>query len=182
MGGGGGKSPGGSSGGGSTAETRQLAQQSGQLFNEANPDIMALLNYGRRALRKGGVGQNIPMVQQSVAQSKSALSDTLKALNANLASSGLGGTPFGVSTIADTTLKGNEAANQAGFNMANWFQQMLPGFVSGIMGTAMGGQTGASNAATQSQATASQAETAKGNQMTSMFSSLIPKFGFTKVL
>jgi len=63
------------------------------------------------ALKTGGVGARIPMIQRAVEGSRVATSNALQQITESLASSGLKNTPFGQRTLAEVRTKG--AAREA---------------------------------------------------------------------
>jgi len=187
MGGGGGK---GGSSGGSTysppASSGKMEALAEELFNEMKPLRTTMEDQGLQALQSGGVGMNIPLVQRALESSNAALSDTLKQLGDNFSTAGLAGTPFAEAIKSDTLLKGKQAGNQAATGASTWFLNNIIPFLQGNKTTGEGLLSGANATNAQGSIAAmqanQQANSAKGNQMATIFSSMMPNVSFTKAI
>lgn len=160
MGGGGGK---GGSGSKDTASSKALADISKQVWTLSKPGYQELLNQGMEAWKTGGTSASIPMVQRAVESSKVAGSQALKQAESSLASSGLAGTPYGEAILADTGLKGELAASDAGLSIGKYIMSMLPGLVTGGQSNAFQGLGTSAGVQGSIQNTNTNAATSKGN-------------------
>lgn len=84
--------------------------------------------YGQmlEALRTGGVGAQIPLIQRSVANQLRATGDTLRELRGSLTGANLAGTPFGQRAIGDILLQGRSQAANFGPQLAASLAQQVP--------------------------------------------------------
>ena len=76
------------------------------------------------ALRTGGVGAQLPIIQQAVEQSRAATANTLSGQRQELARSGLTDTPFASTALAGTELKGNQQTAGIPSQLAQWLIAM----------------------------------------------------------
>lgn len=157
---------GGGKGGSSSSETsatRALADISEQIWTEAKPGFTELVNQGLEAWKTGGTGASLPMVQRAVESSKVAGSQAMKQAESSLAGSGLAGTPYGESILAQTGLDSELAASNAGMDIGKYIMSMLPGLVTGGQSNAFSGlgNTAAAQASMKNANTA--AATSKGS-------------------
>jgi hypothetical protein len=97
-----------------------------------------LLSQITEALRTGGIGAQIPIIQQSVSNANQALGDTLTQTQGGLASSGLGRTPYGARIMAETQRAGNADIARIPTDAAKEFIGMAPQFASSLMGQILG--------------------------------------------
>lgn len=97
-----------------------------------------LLSQFTEALRTGGIGAQIPIVQQSVSEANRATSDTLRQTEDSLARSGLSRTPYGQAILSGTRMQGNQAAAQIPTNYAQQFISQAPQFTGGILEAILG--------------------------------------------
>lgn len=93
-----------------------------------------LLGQITEALRTGGIGAQIPIIQQSVGASRAAESDALRSTEDSLARSGLSRTPYGQSILAGTRMEGAQRTAQIPTQTAQSFIEMGPSFASSAMG------------------------------------------------
>jgi hypothetical protein len=166
---GGGGSKGGSSSS-DTAATKALADISKQVWNESKPGFQELMSQGMEAWKTGGTSASIPMVQRAVESSKVAGSEAMKQAESGLASSGLSGTPYGESILAQTGLSSELAANNAGMDIGKYIMSMLPGLVTGGQSNAFSGLSNTANAQAAIKNANTAAATSKGNSMMSFLS------------
>lgn len=90
------------------------------------------------ALRTGGIGAQIPIIQSSVSNANQALSDTLRGTEGSLASSGLTRTPYGQRILAQTRNEGNQAISRIPTDLAQGFAGQAPGLVQGLLPAILG--------------------------------------------
>lgn len=90
------------------------------------------------ALRTGGVGAQLPIIQQSVSGANQALSDTLRQTEGSLASSGLSRTPYGQRILAQTRQEGSQAIGRIPTDIASQFIGQAPGAVQGLLPAILG--------------------------------------------
>jgi len=98
------------------------------------------------ALRTGGIGAGIPIIQESVSQARGAMSDSLAGTEGDLARSGLGRTPFGARVLAESKLGGEQ--NIAAIPTA-YAQQFISG-APGLLGSVFQALAGVSSSHTRS--------------------------------
>ncbi len=89
-------------------------------------------------LRTGGVGAQIPIISKAVEESKRALSGTLQGIEAEMARTGLSGTPFGTRQKAETKRAGEYATSQIPTNYIAELLKLIPGWVGQKEATAIG--------------------------------------------
>jgi hypothetical protein len=87
-------------------------QRSKTLFKTAKPLFQESAAQQLEALKTGGVGARIPMIQRAVEASKAATAGALRGTTDELAATGLAGTPFAASTLAGTRMSGEQATSQ----------------------------------------------------------------------
>jgi hypothetical protein len=160
MGGGGGK---GKSSAGDNAAMNTLANISKESFDISKPGLEEIISQGLEAWKTGGTGASLPMVQRAVESSKVAGSQALKGAEANLASSGLAGTPYAAATEASlgqqNEFNTNAAANAIG-------QQIMNALIQGVTGAqsnAFQGLGTAANVTGSQMNTSASNATSKGN-------------------
>lgn len=93
-----------------------------------------LLGQITEALRTGGIGAQIPIIQQSVSASNQAASDALRQTRDSLAQSGLSRTPYGQSILAGTRMQGAQQTAAIPTQIAQSFIEQAPQFSSSLMG------------------------------------------------
>ncbi|MFA5234431.1 MAG: hypothetical protein WC390_08545 [Sulfurimonas sp.] len=139
------------------AAMNTLADISKQSFDISKPGLQEIISQGLEAWKTGGTSASLPMVQRAIESSKVAGSQALKGAEANIASSGLAGTPYAISQEAQMGMQNefntNNAANAVG-------QQIMNALIQGVTGAQSNAFQGLGNA---SQATASQLNTSATN-------------------
>lgn len=118
--------------------SKELERFLGEFKTQSRPVREELFSQIAEALRTGGVGARLPIAMKSVEATKSAASNALTKTGESLASSGLAGTPFGESILANTRMQGELAVGQAPIDIANQFIGMAPNLVVGS-GQTIGG-------------------------------------------
>ena len=163
-------------------EATQAGNLGQKLWATIFPNLSEAATQGMELLKTGGTAASIPSVQRAVESSKLALSNTLKQLTGNLASSGLGGTPYAESAKANTTMQGEQAASQAGTqagsSLMQYISQLLGGTATAgtsLMGQATQGGISALGSTANSSNQAMQSNTSKGNTDTMALSNMMPK-------
>ncbi len=89
------------------------------------------------ALRTGGVGANVPIIQSAVSGSRSALSSALQGSSEGLSRAGLSGTPFGQRQMAQQRQGGQQELSQIPTQLAQQLIQMATAGV-GLAGGTLG--------------------------------------------
>src|SRR5438876_4705928 len=79
------------------------------ILKQTGPVRKELLGQTLEALKTGGVGARIPIIQRAVEASKQATSSALKETTASGGAAGLAGTPFLQSILAKTRVSGEQA-------------------------------------------------------------------------
>jgi hypothetical protein len=137
----------GSSGKGEGTESSEaLSQLATQLFEMAAPSLEEYYTQTEELLKTGGIGAQLPVIQQAVERTKQATSKSLQGLDERLAVLGLSGTPFGERTRAQTAMTGAQAT--AGVP-SQYYQQWLsglPNILTSLLGISVSGLTGAAGA------------------------------------
>lgn len=125
---------------------RQQIRQNRKVFRVQQPVRREIGRQTREALRTGGVGAQIPIIQRAVEQSSLAGSQAMRDAESGLAASGLTGTPFGQRILAQLSGQTRFATSQ----LPTQFAQSLisaagggtpfqPSFSTGGGGTGPGG-------------------------------------------
>lgn len=140
---------------------QQAFRQQRQLFRTARPIQKEFGAQTLEALRTGGVGAQIPIIQRAVEQTRQAGAQGLRATEESLAQRNLGGTPFGERILAQTRQQGRLAAAQIPTQFAQQFITGAPGFASQLSGQAAQLGLGAQQQAGQ----LAQGKQQKGGQM-----------------
>lgn len=112
----------------------QALKQKKFLFGQAKPVQKELFGQTLEALRTGGVGAQIPIIQRTVESQKQALSGSLKDLEGGLAGSNLAGTPFGQRILAQTAMQGRQEISNVPTAFAQQFISGAPGLTQGATG------------------------------------------------
>ena len=118
-----------------------LSQLAIEFANETKGVRTGLLDSMQEVLSTGG--SNIPIISRSVEASRQAGSQATQQTQEELARSGLAGTPFGASILADQ--RQQSAQNVAGTQqqLAQAIFQMIPSYVLGQSQTSTSGLAGA---------------------------------------
>ena len=149
MGGGGGSR----SGSGQTTVTQTPDPEAQALMKlirtEAIEKILPVLS-GQvlEALKTGGVGAQIPLIQRSVEASRGATASALRQTGEELTRTGQAGTPFGQSTLANLRLAGETDTAQIPTDLAQQFLQIAPALSVGAAGQILPGFAGAGRSST----------------------------------
>jgi hypothetical protein len=155
---------------GKSGASEDLGDLAKDFARETKGPRRTLIDQMAEALTTGGVGARIPIINRAVESSQRATSNTLKALDAQLAQSGLGGTPFGERIRSEATQQGQFQTSQIGPGIVAQLLQQIPGFITGTNQIAISGLTG------QAGAEASQAG-AQANFLASIMSPFRFNFG-----
>lgn len=140
--------------------SRQLEAFAGELRTESRPGRRELFGQIFEALRTGGIGARLPIIQRAVESSMGATSQALRETEDRLRGVGLEGTPFGQRILSDVTREGEFATSQIPTNIAQELINLAPSFITGAGQTATGagGAATAANARVQSANVAAQAQ------------------------
>ena len=129
-------------GGGSKGESgasKDLGKLAKRFEKETRGTRGELVDQMYEALTTGGVGARIPIISKAVESSQRATSESLKALDAQLAQTGLAGTPFGVRARQEAEQGGRFATSQISPNIISQIISQIPGFVTGQQQIAVSG-------------------------------------------
>lgn len=121
----------------STHAANLLASLSEQMFKESSPARRMMFQQLTEALKTGGVGARIPIIQRAVADVNTATAQSSRSAGAMMSRAGLGGTPYAASTLAGIRASGAEAAAKIPTDIAQQLIAGGPGLVtsgSGIPG------------------------------------------------
>lgn len=128
------------------------------------------------ALKTGGIGARLPIIQKSVEASRAATSEALTATKASASGTGLEKSPFLQTLLANTRLAGAASTNAIPQNIAKEFIDIAPSLATGSAAQILTGLTGAGQLGNQRAIAGSQIQAqrdiGKGNQQTELFSSL----------
>lgn len=122
MAGGGGKS----SGSSSSQTFSPYAPILAQFGRAALPLYKELSSQAGEALRTGGINAQIPLINRSLDEARSAFSKTFENTRQALARSGFGNTGFAQSMLADLGMKGEENIAQIPTSIASQFIAGIP--------------------------------------------------------
>jgi hypothetical protein len=132
-----------------------LGGQGRRLFRGIFPLFKELTGQQLEALRTGGVGAQIPVIQRAVEQTRLATARGLTDVEQGLAAQGLAGTPFAARMQAQLAQQGRLAASQIPTNIAQQFIAGIPGQIqTGLGGAAQLGGASAQALANLAGATA----------------------------
>jgi hypothetical protein len=143
----------GGGGKGKTDTSSDLSKIAKAFYTETTPLRQELTDQFFEALTTGGVGARIPIIRKSEEASRRATSNTLQALENQLAQSGLSGTPFGERIRQESTQQGAFQTSQIAPNIIMQMLSQIPGFITGSnqvtvsgMGQAAGAEAQQANA------------------------------------
>lgn len=147
-----------------TDSFKQAQTQSRGLFKTQQPIRRELSAQILEALKTGGVGAQIPIVQRAVEGTKQATSGALRGTEEALAGGNLMNTPFGQQILAQQRQAGAQAASNIPTDIARAFIGGAPEFIGtaggqaaglsgGLASSALGAYGGAAQQRMQSKAT-----------------------------
>ena len=116
----------------------KLLRAAESILQQSAPARKELLGQTLEALKTGGVGARIPIIQRAVEASKQATGNALRQTSGDLASRGITG-PYASSILAATREGGAQATSQIPTNIAGEMIGRAPGIVGGFTGQALGG-------------------------------------------
>jgi hypothetical protein len=96
------------------------------VFRNVFPLFQEFTGQQLEALRTGGVGAQVPIIQRSVEQAKLATASGLQSAEQGLAAQGLSGTPFAARTLAQVGQQGRLLASQIPTDIAQQFIAGIP--------------------------------------------------------
>lgn len=120
------------------AQVGQLGRLANKLLTESSPVRQALLGQQLEALRTGGVGARVPIIQNAVAASRQATGDALQQEQGTLATQGLAGTVFGNRILNQGRILGDTATSRIPTDYASKLIEGAPSFVSQLTSLASG--------------------------------------------
>lgn len=120
------------------AQVGQLGRLATKLLRESSPVRQELLGQQLEALRTGGVGARIPIIQNAVAASKQATGDAVQNTQSQLATQSLGGTVFGNRLLQEAKMSGDQATARIPTDYASTIIKGIPSFISQITNLASG--------------------------------------------
>lgn len=101
-------------------------------------------------LKTGGIGAQIPIISKMMEASRRANSASTSQLGDELARTGLAGTPFGTTQVANQRREGEYKTSQIGPNFVAELLKLIPGFVGEAQKTGVGGLSQASTTRAES--------------------------------
>ena len=137
----------------STAAAKQLSQLSALMFKESNPARREMFSQLNEALKTGGIGARIPIIQRAVEDVNRSTAGAVRGTQEQLSRAGVTG-PFAAQILAQERMAGSQAAAKIPTDYAQQLIAGGPGLISsgsGIPGlsTAASLLTGASAAGQQ---------------------------------
>lgn len=126
-------------------QTDQLSSMARALFNQTAGLRKEYTNQSLEALKTGGITAQIPIIARALEHSRRAQSQSRQTTTDNLARTGLVGTPFGQSILAQQEITGNQQIADIPTNYAQSFINQIPNFVSTMTGQGIQGQGQASS-------------------------------------
>jgi hypothetical protein len=111
----------------------QLLNAAQTILRQTGPVRKELLGQTLEALKTGGVGARIPIIQRAVEQSKQATGQALKGTSDSAAAGGVTG-PYLQSILAATRMSGEQQTSQIPTQIASDLIGRAPGLVSGMQG------------------------------------------------
>jgi hypothetical protein len=141
----------GGGGKGDNESGKDLGRIANAFFDETRPLRRNLTDQLLEALKTGGAGAQLPIVNKAVESSNRATSNTLRNLDEQLAQFGLTGTPFGVEARTQAEQQGRYQTSQIEPNFVMQMLSQIPGFVTGANQTVVSGLGQAAGAEAQSQ-------------------------------
>ena len=126
-------------GGKMPAEMRQIISE---FWSETKALRSEVQSQMLEALTTGGVGAQMPIIGRAEEQQRSQTSAALRDIDAQLAQSGLAGTPFGARIRAEEASRGRTALAGIGPSIAMQFAGQAPGYTQAGAQSIMGGLQG----------------------------------------
>ena len=123
----------------STAAANKLASLSQQMFNQSKPARGAMFKQLNEALRTGGIGARIPIIQRAVGDVRAGTAASSQRASEQFARSGLGGSPFAAQQLAQIQMAGSQQESRIPTDIAQQLISAGPGLISagsGIPGLA----------------------------------------------
>lgn len=111
----------------------QLLNAAQTILRQTGPVRKELLGQTLEALKTGGVGAQIPIIQRAVEQSKEATGQALKGTSDQAAAGGVTG-PYLQSILAATRMKGEQNTSQIPTEIASNFIAGAPSLISSQQG------------------------------------------------
>jgi hypothetical protein len=157
-----------------SAFTKELREGTKPIRDEVYGQVL-------EALRTGGIGARLPIIQRSVEGSRAATSQALRDTTASASGTGLEQSPFLARVLAETRLAGNRSTNAIPTNIAKEFIDIAPALATGSSAQILTGLLGAGQLGNQRSIAGSQIQAsrdiAKGQQQMGLYSSLFQAAG-----
>lgn len=135
-----------------------------ELISEAKPLRQEVMGQTLEAMRTGGVGAQLPIVQKGMEASRAATSSALTQQAGSLGRQGLGRSSYGNALQASTLLQGELATQAIPQEVAAQFIAGAPSLMMGVGGQGMQGLSTGAGAANQRYGIQASRDIAKGNQ------------------
>lgn len=128
-----------------------ITRESGRLMREAAPSRKLMFSQLEEALRTGGVGARIPIIQRAVGDVQAATTRAMGQSREQFARAGIGGSPIALQSLAQQQMAGSQAAARIPTEIAGQIIGAGPQMVAGQEQQALGGFATAGAAAQQAQ-------------------------------
>jgi len=138
-----------SSGGGSLVNSESLALAK-QFMNETSGVRQTFTQQLLEALKTGGVGARVPIIEQAVEGTRRAASKATTQTAEELARQNLAGTPYGAEIMSNSRREGDIAAENTRAGFIQQLLQMIPGYLTGTAQTAVAGASATTGKSTTS--------------------------------
>ena len=116
----------------------KLLHAAESILQQSAPARKELLGQTTEALKTGGVGARIPIIQRAVEASKQATGNALRGTSGDLAARGITG-PYASSILSATREAGGQATSQIPTDIAGQMIGAAPNIVGGFTGQGLGG-------------------------------------------
>ena len=135
--------------GGKSKASEDLSDIAKSFYGETGGTRRELISQMEEGLTTGGVGARMPIISKAEESSRQATSNSLRALESELAVTGQAGTPFGTRAMGETRQRGEQATAGIGPDIVQQLLQIIPGFVTGSNQMTIQGLSGAAGAQAQ---------------------------------
>lgn len=116
-----------------------LAGDSQKLFKEGDQTRKLLFGDINEALKTGGIGSNIPIIQQAVTQMNTGTARSMEAARAGMGRLGIGDDPTSQGILSQLLMGGNQRSAEVGPELAMQFIGMGPGMSGSTAATGISG-------------------------------------------
>lgn len=147
-----------------------IAGMASKLFKESNPTLKLLFGQMNEALKTGGVGAQIPIIQSAVTNMESSLSQSMGSAKDFMSRlNGTGTSPLGGYMLDAMSMAGQQGIATTKTNMAEQMISGAPGLASGTVGQSLSGMGVATGATTSSSGSSSSKSGNSGDFISQMF-------------